>query len=88
MKYLVAAGVCYTHNGKNYVEGDEITKDIFNPKELFDKAINEGKIIAVGKAEAKVEESVAEASADKVPETEPAEPVKPTGKKKAKKSEE
>lgn len=55
MKYVVAAGVCYTHKGKNYVEGDEITRDIFKPAESFDKAVEDGKIIAVGKAEVKKE---------------------------------
>lgn len=47
MKYVVAAGVCYTHKGKDYVEGDEISEEIFNPKKVFKEAIKAGKIIAV-----------------------------------------
>lgn len=83
MKYVVAAGVCYTHKGKDYRAGDEISKDIFKPEESFEKAVKTGKIIAVsGKAEA-VEKPAEEkpVEAEKPAEEKPVEAKKNKGGK-------
>lgn len=45
--YTPAEGCCFCHNGKDYLNGDVITKDIFKPESDFDNYIKNGMIIAV-----------------------------------------
>lgn len=56
-KYTVAPGVCFTHEGKDYLFGDEITKDIFKPESDFNDYVKKDMIIEMKEEASKEDET-------------------------------